>query len=140
MMEKEEALKLIMNAALEAAMPRGKFNYIPEPPKGNLILLGAGKAAASMAAEFENIYKYPLQGLVITRYGHFTDTKFIRVHEASHPNPDKAGLLATQKLFNIANKATKDDHIVFLISGGASSLLTLPFNGVSFEEKQRINN
>jgi hydroxypyruvate reductase len=72
MMEKEEALKLIMNAALEAAMPRGKFNYIPEPPKGNLILLGAGKAAASMAAEFENIYKYPLQGLVITRYGHFT--------------------------------------------------------------------
>ena len=140
MMEKEEALKLIMNAALEAAMPRGKFNYIPEPPKGNLILLGAGKAAASMAAEFENIYKYPLQGLVITRYGHFTDTKFIKVHEASHPNPDKAGLLATQQLFNIANKATKDDHIVFLISGGASSLLTLPFNGVSFEEKQRINN
>ena len=140
MMEKEDALKLIMNAALEAAMPRGKFNYIPEPPKGNLILLGAGKAAASMAAEFENIYKYPLQGLVITRYGHFTDTKFIKVHEASHPNPDKAGLLATQKLFNIANKATKNDHIVFLISGGASSLLTLPFNGVSFEEKQRINN
>ena len=140
MMEKEDALKLIMNAALEAAMPRGKFNYIPEPPKGNLILLGAGKAAASMAAEFENIYKYPLQGLVITRYGHFTDTKFIKVHEASHPNPDQAGLLATQKLFNIANKATKDDHIVFLISGGASSLLTLPFNGVSFEEKQRINN
>jgi len=140
MMEKEEALKLIMNAALEAAMPRGKFNYIPEPPKGNLILLGAGKAAASMAAEFENIYNYPLQGLVITRYGHFTDTKFIKVHEASHPNPDKAGLLATQKLFNIANKATKNDHIVFLISGGASSLLTLPFNGVSFEEKQRINN
>ena len=140
MMEKEKALKLIMNAALEAAMPRGKFNYIPEPPKGNLILLGAGKAAASMAAEFENIYHYPLQGLVITRYGHFTDTKFIKVHEASHPNPDKAGLLATQKLFNIANKATKNDHIVFLISGGASSLLTLPFNGVSFEEKQRINN
>ncbi|MDC0544343.1 glycerate kinase, partial [Alphaproteobacteria bacterium] len=92
------------------------------------------------AAEFENIYNYPLQGLVITRYGHFTDTKFIKVHEASHPNPDKAGLLATQKLFNIAKKATKNDHIVFLISGGASSLLTLPFNGVSFVEKQKINN
>ena len=126
MMEKEKALNLIMNAALEAAMPKGKFKHIPSPPKGDLILLGAGKASASMAAEFENSYNHPLKGLVITRYGHFTDTKFVEVYEASHPNPDQAGLLATQHLFNIANKATKDDHIVFLISGGASSLLTFP--------------
>ena len=129
-----------MQAALNAAMPKDKFKFIPETPKGDLIVLGAGKAAASMAAEFENSYSKPLKGIVITRYGHHTDTKFIEVIEASHPNPDKSGLIASKKLFDIADKATIDDHIVFLISGGASSLLTLPFDGVSFEEKQKINN
>ena len=49
-------------------------------------------------------------------------------------------MLASKKLFDLAAKSTIDDHIVFLVSGGASSLLTLPFNGISFSEKQRINN
>ena len=136
----QRSLNLIMQAALEAAMPKDKFKFIPESPKGNLIVLGAGKAAASMAAEFEKNYNKPLQGMVITRYGHHAYTKFIKVVEASHPNPDKSGLLASKKLFNVAAKSTIDDHIVFLVSGGASSLLTLPSNGVSFSEKQRINN
>ena len=136
----QRSLNLIMQAALEAAMPKDKFKFIPESPKGNLIVLGAGKAAASMAAEFEKRYDKPLKGMIITRYGHDTDTKFIKVVEASHPNPDKSGLLASKKLFDLAAKSTIDDHIVFLVSGGASSLLTLPFNGISFSEKQRINN
>ena len=139
MIDTEQKLKLIMNSALEAAMPKDKFKLLPAKPKGKLIVLGAGKAAASMAAEFEKIYNYSLEGMVITRYGHYTKTKVIKVLEASHPKPDQASLEATKILFNLAKNAKKEDHIVFLISGGASSLLTLPLDGVSFEEKQRIN-
>ena len=135
----EKSLKLIMNSALDAAKPRGKFINLPQKPKGKLIVLGAGKAAASMAKEFENTYDGLLEGLVITRYGHYTKTKFIKIIEASHPEPDKNGLLASKKIFELATKSSKDDHIVFLISGGASSLLTFPAKGVVFEEKQRIN-
>ena len=138
-MNNEKSLKLIMNAALEAASPKGKFKKTPTKPKGKLIVLGAGKAAASMAKEFENNYEGPVEGLVITRYGHYTKTKFIEVIEAAHPEPDKNGLLASKKIFDIASNLTKSDHVVFLISGGASSLLTLPLSGISFEDKQRIN-
>ena len=139
MIDTEQKLKLIMNSALEAAMPKDKFKLLPAKPEGKLIVLGAGKAAASMAAEFEKVYNHSLEGMVITRYGHYTKTKVIKVLEASHPKPDQASLEATKILFNLAKNAKKEDHIVFLISGGASSLLTLPLDGVSFEEKQRIN-
>ena len=135
----EKSLKLIMKSALDAAKPRGKFRNLPQKPKGKLIVLGAGKAGASMAQEFENTYDGPVEGLVITRYGHYTKTKFIKIIEASHPEPDKNGLIASKKIFELATKSSKDDHVVFLISGGASSLLTFPAKGVSFEEKQRIN-
>jgi glycerate-2-kinase len=135
----EKSLKLIMKSALDAAKPEGKFRNLPQKPKGKLIVLGAGKAGASMAHEFENSYDGPLEGLVVTRYGHYTKTKFIKIVEASHPEPDKNGLLASKKIFELATQSSKDDHVVFLISGGASSLLTLPAKGVSFEEKQRIN-
>ena len=128
-----------MKSALDAAKPEGKFRNLPQKPKGKLIVLGAGKAGASMAHEFENTYDGPLEGLVVTRYGHYTKTKFIKIVEASHPEPDKNGLLASKKIFELATQSSKDDHVVFLISGGASSLLTLPAKGVSFEEKQRIN-
>ena len=128
-----------MNSALEAAKPRGKFKSLPQKPKGKLIVLGAGKAGASMAQEFENTYDGPIEGLVVTRYGHFAKTKFIKIVEASHPEPDTNGLLASNNIFELATKCSKDDHVVFLISGGASSLLTLPAKGVDFFEKQRIN-
>ena len=138
-MNNEKSLKLIMSAALEAAKPKDKFKKIPNKPEGKLIVIGAGKAGASMAREFENNYEGPIDGLVITRYGHSTKTKFVKVIEAAHPEPDANGLLASQKIFNIATNSSEKDHVVFLISGGASSLLTLPLSGISFEDKQRIN-
>ena len=138
-MNNEKSLKLIMSAALAAAKPKDKFKKVPTRPKGKLIVIGAGKAAASMAREFENNYEGPIEGLVITRYGHSTKTKFVKVIEAAHPEPDANGLLASKRIFNIATNSSEKDHVVFLISGGASSLLTLPLNGISFEEKQRIN-
>ena len=138
-MPKNDILKSVMDSALKAAMPKDKFKTLPKKPKGKLLVIGAGKAAASMAKEFEESYNGPIEGIVITRYGHGTQTKFIEVIEASHPEPDKIGLLTSKKLFSLAEKAGIDDHVVFLISGGASSLLTLPADGINFEEKQRIN-
>ncbi len=138
-MPKNDILKSVMDSALKAAMPKDKFKTLPKKPKGKLLVIGAGKAAASMAKEFEESYNGPIEGIVITRYGHGTQTKFIEVIEASHPEPDKIGLLASKKLFSLAKKAGIDDHVVFLISGGASSLLTLPADGINFEEKQLIN-
>jgi glycerate-2-kinase len=138
-MNENDALKLIMNSALKAALPNSKFKNLPLKPKGKLLVIGAGKAAASMAKAFEESYDGPLEGLVITRYGHSTKTKFIEVIEASHPEPDNIGLSATKKLFELAKKSDVNDHVVFLISGGASSLLTLPADGINFQEKQRIN-
>ena len=138
-MNNEKSLKLIMSAALAAAKPKDKFKKVPTRPEGKLIVIGAGKAAASMAREFENNYEGPIEGLVITRYGHSTKTKFVKVIEAAHPEPDANGLLASKRIFNVATNSSEKDHVVFLISGGASSLLTLPLSGISFEEKQRIN-
>ena len=138
-MNNEKSLKLIMSAALAAAKPKDKFKKVPTRPEGKLIVIGAGKAAASMAREFENNYEGPIEGLVITRYGHHTKTRFVEVIEAAHPEPDTNGLLASKRIFDIATNSSEKDHVVFLISGGASSLLTLPLSGISFEEKQRIN-
>ena len=138
-MNNEKSLKLIMSAALAAAKPKDKFKKVPTRPEGKLIVIGAGKAAASMAREFENNYEGPIEGLVITRYGHSAKTRFVKVIEAAHPEPDANGLLASKRIFNIATNSSEKDHVVFLISGGASSLLTLPLNGISFEEKHRIN-
>ena len=101
MIDTEQKLKLIMNSALEAAKPKDKFKLLPAKPKGKLIVLGAGKAAASMAAEFEKVYNHSLEGMVITRYGHYTKTKVIKVLEASHPKPDQASLEATKILADL---------------------------------------
>ena len=95
-MNNEKSLKLIMSAALAAAKPKDKFKKVPTRPEGKLIVIGAGKAAASMAREFENNYEGPIEGLVITRYGHHTKTKFVKVIEAAHPEPDANGLLASK--------------------------------------------
>ena len=89
-MNNEKSLKLIMNAALAAAKPKDKFKKVPTRPEGKLIVIGAGKAAASMAREFENNYEGPIEGLVITRYGHRTKTKFIKAYDSyGIPKPIK---------------------------------------------------
>ena len=136
----KETLLKIMFAALRASKPEGNFKYIPSKPEGKTIILGAGKASASMARAFEQIYPHKIEGLVVTRYGHSEKTKYIKVLEASHPIPDRNGLNATNKIIELARKATDKDLVIFLISGGASALLFSPIKGISFEEKQYLNN
>ncbi len=85
-------LREVFDAALRHAMPAGRFEgRLPERPRGRTLVLGAGKAAASMAAAFEEAWDGPCEGLVVTRYRHAVPTRRIEVVEASHPVPDAAG-------------------------------------------------
>ncbi|WP_264465765.1 glycerate kinase type-2 family protein [Roseitranquillus sediminis] len=129
----------MFHAALAASLPEGKFEgRLPSKPAGRTIVLGAGKAAASMAAAFEKAWGQACEGLVITRYDHGTPTRWIEVVEAGHPVPDEAGLHASRRILDLARTAGTDDLVVVLISGGASALLTMPLDGLSLDEKQDI--
>jgi len=121
-------------------MPDGKFGpHLPPRPKGRTIVLGAGKGSARMAQAFEKEWNAPVEGLVVTRYGHACPTRFIEIVEAAHPVPDEAGLHTAARILDMARSAGPDDLVIFLMSGGASSLLSLPAAGLNFAEKQEIN-
>lgn len=133
-------LHTLFSTALAAADPDQVVgSYVPQPPKGRLIVLGAGKAAAKMARAVEAAYDGPLDGHVITRYGHAVPCQHVTVSEAAHPVPDQAGLEATEQLMAHARSATADDLVLFVISGGGSALLTAPKPGLSLDDKRQIN-
>ncbi|WP_417255246.1 glycerate kinase type-2 family protein [Celeribacter sp.] len=134
----EAFLKALAHHAIAAAKPNFGSVDLPVRPKGRVIVVGAGKAAASMAASFEAHWRVPVEGLVITRYGHATPTKYIEVVEAAHPIPDEAGVAASARLLEIVKGAGPQDLVVVLMSGGASSLLSLPCAGISLAHKQDI--
>lgn len=140
MRQPKEMLNQLFRIVLNAAMPEGKMaQFLPKTqPKGKTIVLGAGKAAASMAAELERVYPFPMEGMVITRYDHGMPTKFIKIVEASHPVPDSKGQEAAKELYEYAKSATADDVVIFLASGGASALMSLPCEGISLEDKKII--
>jgi glycerate 2-kinase len=104
-----------------------------------VLVIGAGKASAPMAAEVERLLPpdLPMQGCVTVRYGHAAPTKRVQIREASHPIPDRAGVEATQAIADLLETADERDLVVGLISGGGSALLTLPVQGVSLDDLQR---
>ncbi|MFD1215581.1 glycerate kinase type-2 family protein [Microbulbifer celer] len=117
---------------------------LPEPPTGRTIVIGAGKAAAAMAAALEKAWakKYmraDIQGLVVTRYDHGAPCKKIEVLEASHPMPDNMGEVAAKRMLSAVKGLGKNDLVIALISGGGSALMTLPAPGLKLEQKQAIN-
>jgi len=132
-------LHSLFQAALDAARPAGKFaGRLPEAPKGRTIVVGAGKAAASMAQAFESEWQHPVEGIVVTRYGHAAPTSAIEVVEAAHPVPDAMGVAAAQRIFDMVSGAGSDDLVICLISGGASALLSLPAPGITLEDKRAV--
>jgi len=108
-------------------------------PGGRTIVVGAGKAAAAMAKAVEDNWKGPLQGLVITRYGHGLPTRWIEVVEASHPVPDAAGQQAARRILDQVKDLTPDDLVLCLISGGASALMAVPGGTLTLADKQAVN-
>ncbi len=133
-------LQQMFAAAIAAAQPELCIpRYLPAPPKGRLIVIGAGKASAAMARAVENCWPTPLEGLVVTRYGYAVPCKHIEILEAAHPVPDEAGLLASRRILALVSNLTADDLVLCLISGGGSSLLSLPAVTLTLEDKQSIN-
>ncbi|WP_295008850.1 glycerate kinase [uncultured Dechloromonas sp.] len=127
-------------AAVNAAQPEHCIPpYLPAPPPGRTIVIGAGKASAAMAQAFERHWPGPLEGLVVTRYGYAVPCERIEIVEAAHPVPDAAGREAAVRLLKLVDGLGPDDLVICLISGGGSALLPLPGEGVSLEDKQAIN-
>lgn len=133
-------LRLMFDAAIAAALPEKSLAaHLPPPPKGRTIVVGCGKAAASMAKAVEDHWQGELSGLVVTRYGHNVPTRRIEVVEAAHPVPDAAGRAAAARILKMVQGLTADDVVIFLASGGGSALLSLPAPGMTLEDKQAIN-
>ena len=133
-------LEDMFRAAIAAADPALAVpRFLPAAPKGRTIVIGAGKAAASMALAVENNWPGELTGLVVTRYGHGAPCKRIEVVEASHPLPDAAGQAAAGRILATVQGLTKDDLVICLISGGGSALLSWPAEGLTLEDKQAVN-
>lgn len=136
-------LRELFDAAVERARPGPSLaRWLPPPPRGRTVVLGAGKAAATMAAAVDAAWPVdaPLSGLVVTRYGHaLTRAGRIAVVEAAHPVPDAAGVQASRRMLALADELGADDLALCLISGGGSALLSLPAPGLTLEDKQAIN-
>lgn len=142
-----DLLRHLYDVAVQRALPlHNTAAYLPQPPKGRTLVLGAGKAGGAMAQAVEALWPAdaPLSGLVVTRYHHIPPRpeglpQRIEVVQASHPVPDAAGLQAAQRILALTQGLTEDDLVLCLISGGGSALLTLPCAGLTLQDKQRIN-
>lgn len=114
--------------------------HLPRPPRGRTLVIGAGKAAASMALAVETAWPAdrPLEGIVVTRYAHGMPTARIRVVEAGHPVPDDAGEQAAAEIAKRVAELGEDDQLIALVSGGGSSLLSLPVDGISMADLKAV--
>ncbi|MCZ8273439.1 MAG: glycerate kinase [Microcystis sp. LE19-4.1E] len=139
-MPTRELLHAMWAAAVDAARPELCVpRCLPSPPAGRTVVIGAGKASAAMAAAVDRTWRGPLSGAVVTRYGHAVPAGRIEVLEASHPVPDESSVAAAQRMLALVKALTADDLVIARISGGGSSLLTLPVLGVSLNDMQVLN-
>jgi hydroxypyruvate reductase len=140
-------LEHLYRVAVDRALPLSTLGaHLPPPPKGRTLVLGAGKAGGSMVQALEALWPAdaPLSGLVVTRYDHIPPRpegvpQRIEIVEAAHPVPDAAGQQAAERILALTQGLTADDLVLCLISGGGSSLLVLPAEGLTLADKQRIN-
>ena len=142
-MKERQLLRDMFDAAIAAASPdQAVPPNLPPAPAGRTVVVGAGKAAASMACAVEAHWPNdkPLAGLVVTRYGHGVGPlKRIEVVEAAHPIPDAAGQMAARRILDLVKGLGRDDLVLCLLSGGGSALLSLPAPGITLIDKQALN-
>ena len=133
-------LRQMFDAAVASAQPALCVPpQLPAPPRGRLIVVGAGKASAAMARAVEENWSGPLSGLVVTRYGYAVPCQHIEIVEAAHPVPDAAGMHAARRMLELVGGLHEDDLVLCLFSGGGSALLPLPAPGLNLDLKQSMN-
>lgn len=148
MSDPQTVLEQVFQAALDSCLPAKitapALNGLAlDQVKGRIVVTGAGKASAAMAAAVERWAADAgmldrLSGLIVTRYGHAVPCQQIEIVEASHPVPDQAGLKAATRIKALAEELGQDDVMLCLISGGGSALLSLPAPGLTLEHKQAV--
>ncbi|MGB7503619.1 MAG: glycerate kinase [Azonexus sp.] len=138
-MSPREILRRLFDVAIAAADPALCVPpHLPPDDGGRLIVIGAGKASAAMARAVEDHWSGPLDGLVVTRYGHGVPCERIEIVAAAHPVPDAAGERAAQRILEKVQGLNAGDRVLALISGGGSALLVAPAAGVTLAEKRAI--
>lgn len=135
------ALLAMLDAAISAANPRNVLApHLPPPPSGRCVVVGAGKASASMAAALEAAWPdVPLSGTVAVPYGYSVECRRITVIEAGHPVPDANSVRAAERALAAVGGLSSDDLVIALISGGGSAALCLPAAGITLADKQQVN-
>ncbi len=135
----EGFLRTLLDGAIAAVSPATIVpGFLPALPAGRTVVVGAGKGGATMAQAVEGSWPGALNGLVVVPYGHAVPCRHIEIVEASHPVPDENGVAATRRVLGAVRNLSDDDLVLCLLSGGASSLLSLPADGVGLEAKRSV--
>jgi glycerate 2-kinase len=138
--EPRALLRGLFDAAIDSAQPARHIRaYLPPPPRGRVVVVGAGKASAAMARAVEDNWAGPLSGLVVTRAGYSVPCQRIEIIEGAHPVPDDSSQRAAERILASVRHLGPDDLVLAVISGGASALLTLPLQGLKLADKQALN-
>ncbi|HNF64612.1 MAG TPA: glycerate kinase [Plasticicumulans sp.] len=133
-------LRALFDAAVAAAQPALSLAaFLPEAPRGRTVVIGAGKAATTMAQALDAAWPAALSGVVVTRHGQRQPCRRIEVLEAAHPVPDAHSVAAAARMLDAVRGLGADDLVICLISGGGSSLLVQPAAGLTLADKQAIN-
>ena len=139
-LEPRQLLRSMFDAAIAAAQPALCIPaHLPRKPRGRLIVIGAGKASAAMAKAVEDHWHGELTGFVVTRYGYAVPCQRIEIFEAAHPVPDARSVEGAQRMLARVRNLSADDTVLCLMSGGASSLLVAPIEGLTLDDKQSVN-
>ncbi|MBP02081.1 MAG: glycerate kinase [Rhodospirillaceae bacterium] len=132
-------LEKLMWAGIRSCQPNSCLltKYVPSPPVGRTVVIGAGKAASAMALEVEKLWSGgSFEGVVVTREGSKVNCSQIEVIEASHPSPDSSSVKAGQRIRHAVSDLSENDLVLMLLSGGGSSLLCGLPSGISLSQKQ----
>ncbi len=125
---------MVENGYILAGDLRKKLNGI-----NKILVVGAGKASALMAQATEEVLGDEIDsGAVVSKTGYQAPLKKIKLYFGGHPYPDENGVKGTQTIIQTVSEAGENDLIISLFSGGGSSLLVSPFDGISLEDKKRI--
>jgi hydroxypyruvate reductase len=135
------ALRQLFDVAVASADPTHMLaQHLPERPVGRCVVVGAGKAAAAMAAAVDAAWPdVALSGLVVVPYGYGAPAGRIMVREAAHPVPDAASEAAARYILSMVGNLSRDDLVLVLISGGGSSVMALPAPGITLADKQEVS-
>jgi len=148
------AIKRILSAALEAADPKDAVQRVLNKEKGwlrikeqsfqlddtaNIHIIAFGKAAPAMASAARTVLGNALSGgIVVSKYPSEHDLGNLSIHVAGHPVPDECSLAAGEEILDFLSQTTKNDLVLFLISGGGSALITAPIEGVTLAELKSL--